>query len=137
MPSSSGADSPSICGRCGNFTPYNRSGYDETGKLLCASCLQLVDLGESEVRAQRSLRSAGYGSLTLAGVSLFVNPFLIFSILAMLSGGGTLVSVVRSEDHRKLLGAHLVPVIIASAISSLFSLLVCGLTLLGLASMAL
>lgn len=126
------ASSDIACGRCGTFVPYVSATYSDEGKLLCSDCHARADIGESSKRVAAGLSRAAYSSLIATFISFFFNPLFIVTVVALTTSIGAVVGISRSEEDRRLMGGHLVPSILACAVTLLFTGLYVLLMMFGL-----
>lgn len=72
-------------------------------------------------RGVKTLRGSAYGAPFLGLLSIFVNPFFLISLFAILGAAGVLVTVARNSEYKKRLGGHLVPVYVACVAAIVFA----------------
>jgi hypothetical protein len=76
--------------------------YSKQGELMCRTCESAATLDEGYMRAARG---SCMGALSTGVVSLFFNPFYIFSIAAIVQGIRAIVLINRPE-YRSVLGTR-------------------------------
>ena len=109
------ASSPmTTCGTCGVAMDPARATYDKNGTLVCMACAAKNTIAEGDARAVSSTVGSAVGVL-LAGIlsTTCFNPFLLVSIVTLVSGGGWLMTVARNPAHRAKVGTKFVPCLIA------------------------
>lgn len=114
----------------------SRATYNNSGVLQCPTCAATTQIAQGDERASASVMGSAVGVLIggILSVTCF-NPFLIVSIITVVSGVSWLVMIARNPQLRKRMGGKLVPAILAAVGGVLlggFPLLVVGLAAIGL-----
>ncbi len=115
----------------------SRATYDKNGTLLCQVCAAKNTIAEGDARAVSSTVGSAVGILVggLLSTTCF-NPFLLVSIVTLISSGGWLMMVARNPAHRAKMGTKFVPCLIAVLFGTGFALLplaIVGLGMIGIA----
>jgi hypothetical protein len=116
------------CATCQRPIDPKTALYSPAGELVCNGCF-----GGAEIdgRLSRATRAVAWGALGVGILSVFCNPFFIFSVVAIGNGVAALRLLVRPEvksalgpRHGMLLAVSIVGLVIAGG----FLLLRLGLT---------
>jgi hypothetical protein len=77
-----------------------RAVYSKQGELICRSCESADTIDEGYLRAAKS---SAYGTLGTGILSLFFNPFYIFSIAAIVQGLRA-IALLNRQEYKNALG---------------------------------
>ena len=106
--------------------------YSPTGGLVCNDCFGSAEV---ESRLIRASRAVAWGTLGVGILSIFCNPFFIFTLAALANGVAALRLLVRPEVKEALGERHttmLVVTIAGMVIAGGFALVRLGLTALAM-----
>lgn len=125
------------CARCGTPISENNCFWEEDGR-ICEPCMNRHEAGQ---RYLKKLRGTALGSLAMAIVSWFFNPFFIFTILSISAAVWTFRyfkthDPVEQEFAAKSKG-YLAPPIIAICIAGIFVIVFVARIAIGLAEFSL
>lgn len=134
-PASSGPTQP--CRTCGAPVDPARAQYDDRGELVCARCAAGDAIAVGESRAAGSILSGGVGSLVFGLTGwLCLNPFFLFSILAITSGSFAVLTLLRQKHYKQVMGDKYTATLVLGGIGIVLGVLRIALGLLGLAVLA-
>ncbi len=122
------------CTGCGAPVDPGRAQYSDAGEMVCARCAAGDTIATGENRAAGSILSAGVGSLVF-GITgwLCINPFFIFSVLAITSGVFGTITLVRQKEYQRVMGSKYELTLAMAIIGAILGALRILLGLLGIA----
>lgn len=74
------------CARCAEVVERAHADYSATGDVLCPRCASVGSIEASEARAVTTMKSLAWGNLSFAVLAWMFNPFLVFTIAAIVNG---------------------------------------------------
>jgi len=92
------------CFRCGQPIEAGAATFDTNGEWVCPRCSTLESIDAGDQRAAMSILGPAAGGALLGGVSICFNPMLAFSVLAILSCTGAIVTLVRHPEYHQRMG---------------------------------
>ena len=123
------------CAKCGTVVDANTASWSESGDRICKRCQALETIDTGDMRAASSILGGGLGAFSTGLLSLCINPLLIFSVIAIISGIGTLVMIFRHPEYREKMGWRYPVAIITSVLGILMGLVIPFFLMLGLLGM--
>lgn len=126
-----------VCARCSATVPASEASWSGRGEQICRRCEALETIDAGDTRAATSIVGGGIGAFSLGLLSLCINPLLIFSAMAIVSGIGTLVMLARHPEYRERMGWRYPVAIGGSALGILMALVIPGFLFLGVLGIAL
>ncbi|HEX4417368.1 MAG TPA: hypothetical protein VH165_05685 [Kofleriaceae bacterium] len=88
------------CSGCGVALAQADILYTTDAQIVCAACSAKADLVETDKRAANTIRSTGFASFGFAIASFVFNPFLLCTILSVVSAFYALGSFWNPNDQR-------------------------------------
>lgn len=124
------------CAACGVHMDPATASYSEQGEVICARCSTQETIDTGEQRAGQAIVGAAVGAFGTAIVSILCfNPFLIVSVLAVVAGIGSLVTMFRHPEYQqKVGGGKWTLAMVLSIFAILIGLIPVGLITLGMAA---
>ncbi|MCB9591712.1 MAG: hypothetical protein H6719_03170 [Sandaracinaceae bacterium] len=124
------------CAQCGAMVPAAEASWSGKGEQICKRCEALETIDEGDTRAAVSILGGGIGALSLGVLSLCINPLLLFSAMAIISGVGTLVVLGRHPEYRQRMAWRYPVAIATSVLGILLALVIPFFLFLGLLGIA-
>ena len=126
------------CGVCGGAMDPARATYNKDGVLQCPVCAAKTTIAEGDARAVSSTVGSAVGIFVGGALSMTCfNPFLLVSIITVVSGIGWLLMIARNPAHRDKMGGKFVPCLIAVIIGLGLGALPLALVALGMTAVML
>ncbi len=117
------SDGEARCSFCRRVVPSEQVYYSHYRDVLCLPC-QMMEKKANTQRLANSVRTCAYLSALLALISIFFNPFFVFSVPTLASGIGPLVVLIGNCRVRERLGPQSNAVLVSAASGALVGILV-------------
>ncbi|HJL15209.1 MAG TPA: hypothetical protein RMH99_06110 [Sandaracinaceae bacterium LLY-WYZ-13_1] len=127
----SGATVP--CAKCGTPVDPSQASWSEAGERICRRCEAVETIDAGDQRAAVSIMGGGLASFSIGVLSLCINPLLICSVGAFLSGLGTIIMLSRHPEYKARMQWRYPVTMITAVLGMLLSLVIPFFLLLGLA----
>ena len=99
------AAGPTIpCATCATPIDPSTASWSEQGERICKRCEAVQTIETGDQRAAATIVGGGIGALMLGLSSMCFNPLFLMSVLAIGSGVGTLVTIVRHPEYKEKMG---------------------------------
>ncbi|MGE0549853.1 MAG: hypothetical protein AB7O24_24020 [Kofleriaceae bacterium] len=87
------------CSVCGVQLAMKDVLYNEHARVLCPMCFAKADIAATDQRAAAYIKTTALSSLTAAGVAWLINPFFVFSLLAVSSAVYAIKSMLPGNER--------------------------------------
>jgi serine/threonine-protein kinase len=119
------------CMRCGAFVAESTTTFSQDGLIVCNNCATR-QIQAPVASPPLGVLALGYSVLALSLLSLVWNPYMVFSVLTLLTASGYFAAVLLGSGIRARLGRQFIPATASAALGTLIALSLIALRVIGL-----